>query len=79
MKKFVVCALFAVASIGAATGLMSNNISVLGSTKNEYGCQGNCTGEYEVRHVKQILTDYPSKNNTDGVRIKARLLFKDNQ
>lgn len=40
---------------------------------NEYGCAGNCKGEYEIRHVKQILQDDPSKNGSPNVRFNIKV------
>lgn len=40
---------------------------------NEYGCAGNCTGEYEIRHVKQILQDHPELNGSANVRFKVKV------
>lgn len=40
---------------------------------NEYGCAGNCKGEYEIRHVKQILQDDPSKNGSTNVRLNIKV------
>ena len=40
---------------------------------NEYGCAGNCTGEYEIRHVKEILQDHPELNGSENVRFKVKV------
>ena len=45
--------------------------------RNDYGCAGNCTAEYEIRHVKSILAATPSAIGTKDVRIlcKASRVF----
>lgn len=40
---------------------------------NEYGCAGNCTGEYEIRHVKEILQEHPELNGSANVRFKVKV------
>lgn len=40
---------------------------------NEYGCAGNCTGEYEIRHVKGILQEHPELNGSENVRFKVKV------
>lgn len=40
---------------------------------NEYGCTGNCTGEYEIRHVKEILQNHPELNGSENVRFKVKV------
>ena len=39
---------------------------------NEYGCKGNCTGEYEIRHVKSILQTNPEMNDIKNVRLLVK-------
>ena len=40
---------------------------------NEYGCAGNCTGEYYGSHVKELLVANPKLNGTENVRIIAKV------
>lgn len=51
------------------------------SQTNEYGCTGNCTGEYHPSHIKKILENDPSKNGSHNIRIKCEYVndvyFKD--
>lgn len=39
---------------------------------NEYGCKGNCTGEYEIWHVKQLLQNDPNLNGSENVRFRVK-------
>lgn len=44
-----------------------------GVITNEYGCRSNCTGEYQIRHVKRILEENPSKNYSENVRFLVKV------
>lgn len=60
---------------GASVLLTSNNLkgAFANYQTNEYGCVGDCTGEYEIRHVKQILQEHPELNGSQNVRFKVKV------
>lgn len=71
---FATCALCAtmvitVLLVNGGNSMIANAIN----QTNEYGCAGNCTGEYEIRHVKQILQDHPELNGSANVRFKVKV------
>lgn len=77
-KKGLLIATVAICGAMMATVLLAannNNISSVFAVNrtNEYGCAGNCTGEYEIRHVKQILQNNPELNGSTNVRFKVKV------
>ena len=76
-KKLMLLATCAVAStmmitVVLASGGQSAIANAINHT-NAYGCAGNCTGEYEIRHVKQILQNHPELNGSANVRFKVKV------
>ena len=76
-KKVLLLATSVMSAITLATVILfSSNQSFLANAidhRNEYGCTGNCTGEYEIRHVKKILQEDPSLNGAENVRFKVKV------
>ncbi len=60
--------------VGVLATVNHNNIltAFAGIQENEYGCAGNCTGEYEIQHVKTILKDNPELNGSKNVRFLVK-------
>lgn len=73
-KKMIIATVLAVATIFTAVVVTAEptTAAFAANQKNEYGCTGNCTGQYEIRHVKSILMSDPSKNGSQNVRFKVK-------
>lgn len=81
MKKkniIIAAGLAALIAVGATTALTLNANGGLGKVfadiqKNEYGCAHDCTGEYYVSHISNILAANPELNGTANVRVICKV------
>lgn len=83
MRKFLIVeAVVASLATVAIMGYALNNTEAEGTAvsafglrtpgTNEYGCQSNCTAEYEIGHVYRLFENKPKNYTVDGVRFKVK-------
>lgn len=80
MRKFTIlealiasAAALAVFGYALADNKGAKEVSTFGlHSTNEYGCQGDCTAEYEIGHVYRLFEDKPAGYRVDGVRFKVK-------
>ena len=86
MRKFLIVEA-AVASIAtlAIMGYALNNTETEGTAvnafglrtigTNEYGCQGQCTAEYQIDHMYRLFENKPANYSVDGIRFKVKYCY----
>lgn len=75
-KQTLVMATVVATAIVFGTMVMAvnhNNLTNVFATlsENEYGCAANCTGEYYVRHINELLKTNEQLSGTENVRVIA--------